>query len=199
MLSFLVVVLLEGRWGFPLVFAFTVEYHRMVLFISTTAHWFALINMLFRSRGGMMVSVSLSLPPAHSPWQPSELMEGEKAREKEKTTIYTETQNRNGGCLLDASRWWTQGTVSQSLPALKGLYLDYICWHLPHRFSLKGGRKGHAAKFDQNTGQFECDGMTLTDRKIHPLVVWEFGVKDSTDFRTVLSGATLDHLASSQP
>lgn len=59
------------------------------------------------------------------------------------------------------------------------------------------------AKFDQNTGQFECDGMVLddwlTDRRIYPLVVWEFGVKDSTDFRTVLSGATSDHLASSQP
>lgn len=39
----------------------------------------------------------------------------------------------------------------------------------------------------------------LTDRRIYPLVVWEFGVKDSTDFRTVLSGATSDHLASSQP
>lgn len=123
MLSFLVVVLLFFCCFFRLVFAFTVEYRRMVLFISTTAYWFALINMLFRSRGGMMVSVSLSLPPARSPWQPSELMEGEKTREKEKKTIYTETGNRNGGCLPDASRWWTRGTVSQSLPALKWQFI----------------------------------------------------------------------------
>lgn len=58
--------------------------------------------------------------------------------------------------------------------------------------SLEGGRQGHTAKFDQNTGQFEYDDLTLedclTDRRIYPLVVWEFGVKYSTDFRTVLSG-----------
>lgn len=114
---------LFGCCVFSAVFAFTVEHHRMVLFISATAYWFALINMLFRSRGGMMVSASLSLPPACPPWQLSNLMEGEKAREKEKKTIYTETQNKNGGCLPDVSHWWTRGAVSQSLPALKWQFI----------------------------------------------------------------------------
>lgn len=149
--------------------------------------------MLFCSRGGMMVSASLSLPPACPPWQSCELMRREKAREKEKKTMYTETwKTWNGGCLPDTSRWWTRGTVSQSLPALKWQFIRTTYAGIYFTVSLLrvAGRVTRPS-LTKIRGQFEYDGLTLddwlTDRRIYSLVVWEFGVKDSTDFRTVPS------------